>query len=567
MSSLKVGQVKNRILEWFGEYVDVSDLRDKDPERETKLLSRCLSALAIYMKADCSKKEAASSVWDGGGDNGVDAAYYCPLHNVVYMVQGKWKKKGVGEPEAKEIGTFVDGAKDVVEQDFTEFRDGLEPKLNYLSTNLSSPGTKICLVVVSTGKSTLASPANHKLQKFIDELNSGDADKIASSDVIGLSEIYDVLAGTRDRKNIDVTATIENWTRIDEPYPAIVGVIGGSVLKSLWNEHGSLILADNIRHSLGDTDVNLEIRRTAESSPEHFWYFNNGITLIANKVVNSVGTKSAKSFTLKDVSIVNGAQTVSTIAKVESEDVLESLKVSLRVIVLESAPDGFGSQVTRTNNHQNRVEARDFVAHDPEQIRLHKEMAMEGVDYQYLRSSESIASTSSCDLMEVTVALSCADGPGLAVQVKTGTNRFFSDLQKAPYKKIFNSNTTGIYAFNAVILLRQVDSWINQQKKEVPRSQRKGAKWGVLVHGNRILAACGYSIINKSKLSCPLSEFKVNLESRDLDKLCHYIYNRMICVVEQNYSNRFLAVLFKNPSDSLAVYNDVVSNYLQNSNY
>lgn len=560
MSSLKVGQIKNRILEWFKDEIDTSDLRSKDPERETKLLSRSLSALAIYMKSGCTKEEAANSVWDGGGDNGIDAAYYCPSQKVVYLVQGKWKKKGVGEPEAKDVSIFLDGARDLVEQDFTGFRDDLESKLNYLSTNLSSPGNKICLVIVSTGSSTLAAPARKKLQDFVDDLNTGDSEKIASSDIIGLSEIYDTLSGTRDRKNIDVTAMLENWAYISEPYPAYTGIIGGSVLKKWWDEHGSLILADNIRHSLGDTDVNIEIRRTAESSPDHFWYFNNGITIIADKVIDSVGTKSSKSFEFKNVSIVNGAQTVSTIAKVAEDETLESVKVALRAIILESAPEGFGSQVTRTNNHQNRVEARDFVAHDPQQIRLHKEMAMEGVEYQYLRSSESLSSQNACDLMEVTAALACADGPHLAVQIKTGTTRFFADLNKPPYKKIFNKSTTGVYAFNASVFLRKVESWIDEKKRKIPRAYRKGAKWGVLVHGNRILSACSFHIFGKHNLSCSISEFPQKIQDKNINDVFENVYNEMVSTIESEYPNRFLAVLFKNPSDSTAVYTSVVDN-------
>ena len=123
---------------------------------------------------------------------------------------------------------------------------------------------------------------------------------------------------------------------------------------------------------------------------------------------------------------------------------LGKVRVPIRVIILKSAPAGFGSEVRRTNNLQNRVEPRDFVAQDPEQKRPREEMAIEGVDYQFVRSEDSSVTSNSCELTEVTTALACASGDsGLAVQIKTGISRFFADLQKAPYKAIFNPSLSG----------------------------------------------------------------------------------------------------------------------------
>ncbi|HKN08594.1 MAG TPA: hypothetical protein VJ376_03805, partial [Pseudomonadota bacterium] len=94
----------------------------------------------------------------------------------------------------------------------------------------------------------------------------------------------------------------------------------------------------------------------------------------------------------------------------------------------------FENEVTRTNNLQNRIEPRDFVAQDSEQRRIRQEMAIEGSDYQFVRSEEATPTATTCELIEVTTALACASGDSaLAVQVKTGIGRFFNDLSKAPY--------------------------------------------------------------------------------------------------------------------------------------
>ena len=66
-----------------------------------------------------------------------------------------------------------------------------------------------------------------------------------------------------------------------------------------------------------------------------------------------------------DVSVVNGAQTVSTIGKFgESNfDALENVYVPMRIIV-RGDDESFADDVTRTNNRQNRIENRDFVTLD-----------------------------------------------------------------------------------------------------------------------------------------------------------------------------------------------------------
>src|SRR4249919_3077938 len=126
-------------------------------------------------------------------------------------------------------------------------------------------------------------------------------------------------------------------------------------------------LLANIRHALGSTEVNNEIKVTAQNSPEKFWYFNNGITLIADeasKAPISVASKSAGVFSFKGASVVNGAQTISSLARVAEDAKLAEVRVPIRVILLKAAPVGFGGEVTRTNNLQNRIEPRDFVAQD-----------------------------------------------------------------------------------------------------------------------------------------------------------------------------------------------------------
>lgn len=555
MSSLKVSQIKGKVLTMFEHLLDLSDIGLTDAEREQKILSRGLAALAIYIETGCTEKEAADAVWDGSDDNGIDAAFYDASNQRVLFVQSKWINKGTGEPEAKELSVFVQGVRDAIEQDSTAFHSRLQARFSDIALRISTPGTSVDLLVVSTGASNLAKHGNAVLDKFISELNGDDPDAIASKVVYGLSEVYSGLANDLSINNVAVDATILDWSYISNPYPAYYGIIDGLSLKSWWKKHGKSLVSSNIRHSLGSTEVNNEIKNTAATNPQKFWYFNNGITLIASETAKApagAASKSAGVFSFKGASIVNGAQTVSSLSKVDDVP-LGLVRVPIRVILLKDAPPGFGQEVTRTNNLQNRVEPRDFVAQDPEQKRIRQEMAIEGIDYQFVRSDDAVPTTTSCELVEVTTALACATGESShAVMVKTGIGRFFADLKKSPYKTLFNPSTSGAKAFNATLLLREVERWIDKKKATV--SKKSGPNWGVLVHGNRVLTAAVMKRLGTDKLSQPIGEFSAFLASGQVPVLCDDVYAKMVSEIQKHYKGKFLAVLFKNPSMSKSVF-------------
>lgn len=557
MTTLRVRQIKSRLLSLFDQHLDLSAISAVDKDRETKVLTRCLAAFAIFTQTGCSEKEAAEAVWDGSDDNGIDAAFYDPSDSRVVIVQSKWIHAGTGEPEAKDIAAFANGVKDLVEQTTSNFAPRLQTKISEISQAIMTPGTTIHIVVISTGNNLIAKHATANLDRIVDELNGGeDQEPLATKDVLGLDSVYPLLANTSSFDRISIDANLLDWSFKSQPYGAYFGVVDGLQLKEWWSAYGKRLVAKNIRHALGATEVNGQIRHTAITDPDNFWYFNNGITLIAEEALKApiaAASRSSGNFQFKGASIVNGAQTVSTLGRIDNDDSLGRVRVPIRVILLKAAPEGFGGEVTRTNNLQNRVEARDFVAQDSEQTRLQSEMVMENVEYQFLRSEDFIPSATSCELIEVTTALACASGdPAHAVAVKTGIGRFFIDLRRAPYKAIFNPQLSGARAFNATLVQRSVDEWIDAKKATA--TKKSGFSWGVLIHGNRILSAVVFKRLGKDVLSQPIVDFKRTHPTLDIAGKCEATYVRMVEILEESYPGKFLAVLFKSPAMSKDVF-------------
>lgn len=561
MTNLKVKQISSKLVELYEKFLDLSDISKTDKDREPKVLTRCLAAHAVQMSASCSEKDAAAAVWDGADDNGLDAVYHSISDKRIIVVQSKWIGAGSGEPDSGDIAKFANGVRDLVEQNTANFAQRLQTRMVDIGPAILSPGTTVEIVLISTGASTLAKHGTANLDRVLNELNGSESeDPIAVKVVRGLTEVYDSLARSGAADKISITANISEWSVVSQPYLAYFGIIDGLQLKEWWTINGKRLLEKNIRHALGATEVNDGIRGTATQSPEHFWYFNNGITLIADEALKSpkaAASRSSGTFEFKGVSIVNGAQTVSSLARIALDESLGKVRVPIRVIVLKEAPETFGGEVTRTNNLQNRIEGRDFVAHDPEQLRLQKEMSMEGVDYQFLRSEDAAGSAKSCELIEVSTTLACAAGdPNLAVQVKTGIGRFFNDLKRAPYKSIFNPAQTGARAFNATIVLREIEKWIDNKKDAI--GKRSGYSWGTLVHGNRIIASATFKRLGENHLKIPIADFRTAIGNLPISTECEHVYNSMVGTLNSQFPGKFLAVLFKSPAMSKVIFDAAV---------
>lgn len=555
MSTLKVNQVKAKIRALYEDSINKSDISEKDKDRDSKILSRCLAALAVQYIGETKPEEAAKSVIDGADDNGIDAIHYNPIEKEVIIVQAKWIHAGTGEPEAKDVSTFIDGIKDLIELNIENFREDIHPKLSEITEKINTPGTTIRIILVTTGSSALAKHSTGKLQKFQRELN-GEDDELASHTIIGLTEVYNFLAEDKSATQ-KITITLENWHGISQPNNAYYGTIDGLQLKKIWESTRSKIISANIRGALGDTEVNTKIRKTATEEPELFWYYNNGITFTAESVDRAAAnttTRTYGTFDLIKPSVVNGAQTISTLSKISDKEALEKVRVAVRVIDLNGADENFGKSITRSNNLQNRIEGRDFVAQDQEQHRIQKEMYMEGVEYRYIRDAEeSITSENSCTLIEATIALACASNdPNLAVAAKTGTGRFFLDLSKAPYKTIFNPQTSGSYVFNTVMTLREIENWIKSEIKKLPK--RSGTQYGSLIHGNRIIAAAAMKKLGRKFFERTIEEFKKDDTIKTLPNILSTIHASIVEEINNSFQGKFLAVLFKSPANSKQIF-------------
>ena len=104
---------------------------------------------------------------------------------------------------------------------------------------------------------------------------------------------------------------------MESPYNAYYGQVLVQDIAA-WAVHGRLLFAKNLRYFRGETPINEGIEKTLLDNPKHFWYFNNGITMLCNQLGKALmGTSNTDIgvFHCEGASIVNGAQTVGVYGK------------------------------------------------------------------------------------------------------------------------------------------------------------------------------------------------------------------------------------------------------------
>ncbi|AMR32573.1 hypothetical protein A0256_14645 [Mucilaginibacter sp. PAMC 26640] len=553
MSKLHINQIKSKITALFEEHLDLSDLKATDKEREHKIATRCLAAFAVYSNVECTAKEAAEAVTDGGDDNGIDAFYYSPIEKQVLIVQSKLSQEGTGEPNSTEIASFTKGIRDLFESSFDRFNNKIKKKQRLIESALNAYDVKCRIVFIDTFLAqSLGVHALRHIDDLLNEMNNiGDdnSEQIVTFVRMNQSKVYNTLGKSAADQRVDIEISLSNWGQVTEPYKAYYGMASGTEIGNWWATHNKLLFTSNLRQSLGVTDVNEEIQKTLKENQSLFWYYNNGITITCDRIDKTMaggGSREFGSFKLINARIVNGAQTVSTIGRFFSSHspsvTLDEVKISARVIQLSEAPLDFGKDVTRTNNRQNRIENRDFVSQDPEQTRIKMELAMDGIEYNVMRSESYASGKKSFDLSEATVSLACASGIStLAVQAKSGIGRFWENIDKGIYKQIFNPNISGYYVYNSVKLVRIIEEVINKEIQQLPK--RSGRSYGLLVQGNRMI-----EMLTITKLGVRPSLEKIDFEPNliNVEIVTKEVIRVIRTYIDQEYPDSFLATLFKN---------------------
>ena len=325
---------------------------------------------------------------------------------------------------------------------------------------------------------------------------------------------------------------ISNWGSVDAPFKAYYGTIQVSAVGEWYNQYGNQLFAKNIRYYKGSTEVNQGIKEVLKTQPEK----------ITKKLPYSTGNNVGL-FALEGVSLVNGAQTTGVIGAVclENPELIESAKVFVQMIDLGDAENDQAVQITKLSNTQNRIDSKDFVALDPQQDRLRMELNLAGIQYLYKSGSKLDDPVHQISLDEAIVSQACTlDDLSIVALVKRNIGALTENIDRPPYKLLFNGATNSFAMYNGVQVLRSVDFYIKQNEPT-----ETGRKRLVLIHGNRFLL---HLLLQKVKI---IDGYDTTyLDNAVIDEIVqtnfNELWNNIFSVMQAKYPEAYPAHIFKN---------------------
>jgi hypothetical protein len=502
MSLFHVAQIKAYLIAEYRSRLWKNDLTDENN------LSRILAYYAARLTLDSagSSELVNIEITDGGADRGIDAVGLDLSSKSIVFVQSKWKQNGTGSMEITEVLRFLDGVKSLLGMKCeNHLMEASTHMREAIQSAVSTPGTKIYLVTATTAKDPLGERVLEPVHELLGEFNDLDnAEPLAYHKHLLQSDFFNSLIQSR-RPTINLCTQIQDWGYIKGPPRAFFGRVSANQVAEWFREYGVDLFARNIRVTIPRSDINAGIAATLREDPELLVYYNNGITVLCGSIgiaPTNMANREAGVFNLNAASIVNGAQTVSTIGSLlggESEDNLGRAFVMVRCIEIPGNDDEFGRNITRYANTQNVILTQDFAFLDPEQHRLARELSVLSCQY-ILRSFEAATEKPGqrvITLRSAAIGLACACSDiSFAVVAKREVSRLFSDTSM--YKALFNPSTEASRIFRSVKIYQEILWWLDVVARN---PDYQGLFSGVAIHGrlvvcHRIMRRLGDSFLD-----------------------------------------------------------------------
>ncbi|MEM3143053.1 MAG: AIPR family protein [Candidatus Nitrosotenuis sp.] len=321
-------QKKEQPMEGFSENIRVSieeyaESGKSEVEKGNNFLQWVLTRVF-----EATEDDAADSIIDGANDLGIDA--YLPVDfsdNKIRLFQSKYGTSHSMEAIAK----FKEDVRRLLSKDVTKMR----PELANLVTKIQEKNLKVECCYVT----------NQPVEYDDEMVEVVDINKIVST---LWDRIKKPAAGKKSKIKLEDKIRYKN---------TIVGILKLRELTEFVIKNRDYVFESNIRQWMQfKTNVNKGIRETLQNSPDKFFYYNNGITI----VVSDFETLEDNTLMLHAPQIVNGAQTSNSI--LDHAKRTNNLDGSITVTIIKADDEHDQNNITKYRNSQNSVRGKDLVS-------------------------------------------------------------------------------------------------------------------------------------------------------------------------------------------------------------
>lgn len=277
---------------------------------------------------EATEDDAADAIVDGANDLGIDA--YLPVDfsdNKIRLFQSKYGTSHSIEAITK----FKNDVKRLMTRDITKMR----PELAHLVTIIREKKLKVECCYVTDQK-----------VDFTDEL----VEVLDIEDII--QKLWDRIKKPAAGKKSSIK--LEKMLRHGN---TILGILKLRELTEFVTKNRDYVFESNIRQWMQfKTTVNKGLRETLQNNPDKFFFYNNGITIVANDF-EELGDNL---LTLHAPQIVNGAQTSNSV--LDHAKRTNNMEGCMTVTIIRADDEQDQNNITKYRNSQNSVRGKDLVS-------------------------------------------------------------------------------------------------------------------------------------------------------------------------------------------------------------
>lgn len=503
----------------LSKYTFISEYENNNQIQKYPCSSLALFTLSLYLQIDDIDEFATKFITEGPEDKKVDICYWDEESHHLIIVQDyiakQWGKKSAPENKANDLNTAIswlfcmeiENVPLDLRPKAIEIRKAIENsdidliEIFFIHNCTESTNVDLALQSVKnlTHNTLIAlSPNNyHNIKVWHREIGLNIIEEFYKSrdSQILIDETIDV--------PLDNNFLIQNTDK----WNAVLTTVSANWIRSLYNKYGNRLFSANYREYLGHTkkedNINRKITETANSQPDNFWVFNNGITALTKKIIFKNRWKK-----IQGISIINGAQTSGALGLV-NEDSAKQAKVLIRFV--ECSELDVVDNIIQYNNTQNDIKPEDIRSKDQIQTRIYNDFNKYNFDYYYRRSDRKPNKTS-ISVKSVAVCLCAFHGyPQIAFR---NPKKIFKDDEI--YRNLFNKNIQVEHIFLVRSLSLSIDAIKNELKnnrindvaREIENKQDQFLKYSASKHfliyivGFLIEEILGKRVSNKYNCKC-----------------------------------------------------------------
>ena len=364
---------------------------------------------------------------------------------------------------------FEKSSKDVDTLTNVKFKDKIK-EYRMAQSNLGPSNINVKVAYITNGMtSDLSEESKQEIKTIIDTYDN-DTFCSFSFEVLGANELVDIL-NSQEKKNKKINCDIKiiydtnNPSLIKYHSQGLKGIICSTTAKEIAtivnNDNSGFVFDLNIRKYLGKLGgVNKDILNTCTNSnlSNLFWFLNNGVTIICDKVDPITDPDDAK-VKIENMQIVNGCQTATSLANALRDGHLQpDTKLLLRIY--ETQDLDLVDKIVLTTNNQNKITGRNLRANDKTQLDLEKGFLLYGYSLERKpRQYESTTITKDKIIPNEDVAVAYL---GIVLRKQSDARSRKYKVWDEYYSKIFSGTDTVEPYLLSVLVFRSVSDYLQQ---------------------------------------------------------------------------------------------------------